>query len=50
MGSKVEKPEQIGVRAEAPVAHTDREHIAIEELNRAVDIYEKLAATLLASP
>ena len=24
------------------VAHTDREHIAIDELNRAVDIYEKL--------
>ena len=32
------------------VAHTDREHIAIDELNRAVDIYEKLATTLLASP
>lgn len=32
------------------VAHTDREHLAIEELNRAVDIYEKLAATLLATP
>ena len=26
------------------VAHTDREHIAIDELNRAVEIYEKLAA------
>ena len=31
------------------VAHTDREHIAIDELNRAVDTYEKLAETLLAS-
>jgi acetylornithine deacetylase len=31
------------------VAHTDREHIAIDELTRAVDIYEKLAATLLSS-
>ena len=31
------------------VAHTDREHIAIAELDRAVGIYEKLAATLLAS-
>jgi acetylornithine deacetylase len=31
------------------VAHTDHEHIAIDELNRAVDTYEKLAATLLAS-
>jgi acetylornithine deacetylase len=31
------------------VAHTDREHIAIDELNRAVDTYEKLAAALLAS-
>jgi len=31
------------------VAHTDREHIAIDELNRAVGIYEKLAATLLTS-
>jgi acetylornithine deacetylase len=31
------------------VAHTDREHIAIDELNRAVDIYAKLAGTLLAS-
>jgi acetylornithine deacetylase len=30
------------------VAHTDREHIAIDELNRAVDIYEKLAASLLS--
>ncbi len=27
------------------VAHTDREHIAIDELNRAVDIYAKLAST-----
>jgi acetylornithine deacetylase len=31
------------------VAHTEREHIAIDELNRAVDIYEKLAVSLLAS-
>jgi acetylornithine deacetylase len=31
------------------VAHTDREHIAIAELDRAVGVYEKLAATLLAS-
>ena len=31
------------------VAHTDREHIAIAELDRAVEIYEKLAATLLSS-
>ena len=31
------------------VAHTDREHIAIDELDRAVDIYEKLAAALLSS-
>ena len=31
------------------VAHTDREHIAIDELNRAVGIYERLAATLLSS-
>ena len=31
------------------VAHTDREHIAIDELNRAVDIYEKLATALLSS-
>ncbi len=30
------------------VAHTDREHIALDELARAVDVYEKLAATLLA--
>jgi acetylornithine deacetylase len=30
------------------VAHTDREHISIDELNRAVDIYEKLAQTLLS--
>jgi acetylornithine deacetylase len=29
------------------VAHTDREHIALEELARAVDVYEKLAAMLL---
>jgi acetylornithine deacetylase len=31
------------------VAHTDREHLAIEELHRAVDIYAQLAAALLAS-
>ncbi|HEX6213196.1 MAG TPA: M20/M25/M40 family metallo-hydrolase, partial [Vicinamibacterales bacterium] len=31
------------------VAHTDREHIAIDELDRAVGVYEKLAATLLSS-
>ena len=31
------------------VAHTDREHIAIDELTRAVDIYEKLATALLSS-
>jgi acetylornithine deacetylase len=31
------------------VAHTDREHIAIDELNRAVDIYATLAARLLNS-
>ena len=31
------------------VAHTDHEHIAIDELNRAVETYEKLAATLLSS-
>ena len=30
------------------VAHTDRESLAIAELDRAVDVYEKLAATLLA--
>ena len=30
------------------VAHTDRESVAIDELDRAVDVYEKLAATLLA--
>jgi acetylornithine deacetylase len=29
------------------VAHTDREHLAIEELHRAVNIYEQLAASLL---
>jgi acetylornithine deacetylase len=29
------------------VAHTDREHLAIDELHRAVDIYEQLAASLL---
>lgn len=31
------------------VAHTDHEHISIDELNRAVDTYETLAAALLAS-
>jgi acetylornithine deacetylase len=31
------------------VAHTDHEHLAIDELNRAVDIYEKLATALLSS-
>jgi acetylornithine deacetylase len=31
------------------VAHTDSEHIAIDELNRAVETYEKLAASLLSS-
>ena len=31
------------------VAHTDREHIAIDELTRAVDVYEKLATALLSS-
>ena len=31
------------------VAHTDREHVAIAELDRAVGIYETLAATLLSS-
>ena len=31
------------------VAHTDREHIAIDELNRAVDIYATLAGRLLNS-
>ena len=30
------------------VAHTDRECIAIRDLDQAVDVYEKLAATLLA--
>lgn len=29
------------------VAHTDREHLAIDELHRAVDVYERLAAALL---
>jgi acetylornithine deacetylase len=31
------------------VAHTDHERLALDELNRAVDAYEKLAAALLAS-
>ena len=30
------------------VAHTDHEHLAIDELNRAVDTYATLATTLLA--
>ena len=30
------------------VAHTDREHLAIDELNRAVDVYAQLAASLVA--
>jgi acetylornithine deacetylase len=30
------------------VAHTDRESLALAELDRAVDVYEKLAAALLA--
>jgi acetylornithine deacetylase len=29
------------------VAHTDREHLRIDELHQAVDIYERLARTLL---
>jgi acetylornithine deacetylase len=32
------------------VAHTDREHVSIAELERAVDVYAQLAATLLAAP
>jgi acetylornithine deacetylase len=31
------------------VAHTDREHLAIDELNRAVDIYERLATSLIGA-
>jgi acetylornithine deacetylase len=31
------------------VAHTDREQLALDELARAVDVYEKLAAALLSS-
>ena len=31
------------------VAHTDREHLAIAELNRAVDVYAQLAEALLGS-
>jgi len=31
------------------VAHTDHEHVRIDELNRAVDTYETLAIRLLAS-
>ncbi|MBM3809481.1 MAG: M20/M25/M40 family metallo-hydrolase [Acidimicrobiia bacterium] len=31
------------------VAHTDREHLSIDELHRAVDVYQALAAKLLAS-
>ncbi|MFA5910855.1 MAG: M20/M25/M40 family metallo-hydrolase [Vicinamibacterales bacterium] len=32
------------------VAHTDREHVAIAELDQAVEVYERLAATLIATP
>jgi acetylornithine deacetylase len=32
------------------VAHTADEHVPVEELHRAVDLYEKLARTLLARP
>jgi acetylornithine deacetylase len=31
------------------VAHTDREHVAIADLERAVDLYADLAARLLAA-
>jgi acetylornithine deacetylase len=31
------------------VAHTDHEHISLDELNRAVDTYERLAASLLGA-
>jgi len=31
------------------VAHTDREHLSLDELTRAVDVYTTLAASLLAS-
>jgi acetylornithine deacetylase len=31
------------------VAHTDREHVGIDELYRAVDVYERIARTLLSS-
>ena len=31
------------------VAHTDEEHLAIQELHEAVDIYESLARRLLAN-
>ncbi len=31
------------------VAHTDREHVAIAELDQAVEVYERLAATLTAT-
>jgi acetylornithine deacetylase len=31
------------------VAHTDEEHVAIDELSRAVDLYEKIARQLLAA-
>jgi acetylornithine deacetylase/succinyl-diaminopimelate desuccinylase-like protein len=31
------------------VAHTDHEHLAIDELRQAVDIYEALALRLLAN-
>ena len=29
------------------VAHTDREHLRIDDLHQAVDVYERLARTLL---
>jgi acetylornithine deacetylase/succinyl-diaminopimelate desuccinylase-like protein len=31
------------------VAHTDEEHIAVDELNAAVDLYELLLKRLLAA-
>ena len=32
------------------VAHTDEEHIAVDELNAAVDLYESLLKRLLNEP
>ncbi|HYT74666.1 MAG TPA: M20/M25/M40 family metallo-hydrolase [Vicinamibacterales bacterium] len=32
------------------VAHTDREHVRIDEMERAVDVYQQLAASCLSSP